>query len=151
MTIQPIGSPAHMSGAAGTSYDAARTNAEEKSFQSTLAELQRKAAAAESAQPAAAQSAAETQGFVRTMTDADVEAKKLREACEGFEAMFLSMMYKQTRATVPEGGLFGKKSNAMNIFEDMRDTELMNEVSKSGGIGIADMMYKQLAPTALKK
>ena len=39
----------------------------------------------------------------------------------------------------------------MNIFEDMRDTELMNEVSKSGGIGIADMMYKQLAPTALKK
>ena len=65
--------------------------------------------------------------------------------------MFLSMMYKQMRATVPEGGLFGKKSNAMNIFEDMRDTELMNEVSKSGGIGIADMMYKQLAPTALKK
>ena len=148
MTIQPINSAAMMNGAAGTSYDAARTNAEEKSFQSTLEELQRKAAAA-NASPA--KTASETQGFVRTMTDADVEAKKLREACEGFEAMFLSMMYKQMRATVPEGGLFGKKSNAMNIFEDMRDTELMNEVSKSGGIGIADMMYKQLAPNALKK
>ena len=148
MTIQPIGSPALMSGAAGTGYDAARTNAEEKSFQSTLEDLQRKAGAADAA---SAKKTAETQGFVRTMTDADVEAKKLREACEGFEAMFLSMMYKQMRATVPEGGLFGKKSNAMNIFEDMRDTELMNEVSKSGGIGIADMMYKQLAPTALKK
>jgi len=137
-----------MSGATGTTYDAARTNAEEKSFQSTLEDLQRKAGAADAA---SAKKTAETQGFVRTMTDADVEAKKLREACEGFEAMFLSMMYKQMRATVPEGGLFGKKSNAMNIFEDMRDTELMNEVSKSGGIGIADMMYKQLAPTALKK
>ena len=148
MTIQPIGSPALTSGAAGTSYDAARTNAEERSFQATLADLQRKASVSGAASAASGQ---EAQGFVRTMTDADAEAKKLREACEGFEAMFLSMMYKQMRATVPEGGLFGKKSNAMNIFEDMRDTELMNEVSKSGGIGIADMMYKQLAPTALKK
>ena len=148
MTIQPIGSPALTSGAAGTSYDAARTNAEERSFQATLDDLQRKASVSGAASAASGQ---EAQGFVRTMTDADVQAKKLREACEGFEAMFLSMMYKQMRATVPEGGLFGKKSNAMNIFEDMRDTELMNEVSKSGGIGIADMMYKQLAPTALKK
>ena len=148
MTIQPINSAAMMNGAAGTSYDAARTNAEEKSFQSTLEELQRKAAAANAAP---AKPASETQGFVRTMTDADVEAKKLREACEGFEAMFLSMMYKQMRATVPEGGLFGKKSNAMNIFEDMRDTELMNAAAKSGGIGLADMMYKQLSPTVIKK
>ena len=148
MTIQPIGSPALTSGAAGTSYDAARTNAEERSFQATLDDLQRKASVSGAASAASGQ---EAQGFVRTMTDADAEAKKLREACEGFEAMFLSMMYKQMRATVPEGGLFGKKSNAMNIFEDMRDTELMNEVSKSGGIGIAAMMYKQLAPTALKK
>lgn len=148
MTIQPIGSPALTSGAAGTSYDAARTNAEERSFQAMLDDLQRKASGSGTASAASGQGA---QGFVRTMTDADVEAKKLREACEGFEAMFLSMMYKQMRATVPEGGLFGKKSNAMSIFEDMRDTELMNEVSKSGGIGIADMMYKQLAPTALKK
>ena len=148
MTIQPIGSPALTSGAAGTSYDAARTNAEERSLQATLDDLQRKASVSGAASAASGQ---EAQGFVRTMTDADAEAKKLREACEGFEAMFLSMMYKQMRATVPEGGLFGKKSNAMNIFEDMRDTELMNEVSKSGGIGIADMMYKQLAPTALKK
>ena len=148
MTIQPINSAAMMNGAAGTSYDAARTNAEEKSFQSTLEELQRKAAAA-NASPA--KTASETQGFVRTMTDADVEAKKLREACEGFEAMFLSMMYKQMRATVPESGLFGKKSNAIKIFEDMRDTELMNAAAKSGGIGLADMMYKQLSPTVIKK
>jgi peptidoglycan hydrolase flgJ len=85
------------------------------------------------------------------MSDADVQAKKLREACEGFEAMFLSMMYKQMRATVPESGLFGKKSNAIKIFEDMRDTELMNAAAKSGGIGLADMMYKQLSPTVIKK
>lgn len=135
MTIQPIDHSGLLGGAAQPSYDAARMNAEGQSFQAKLDELQRKAAEG---------SAAEAAGFVPKNTAEDIEAKKLREACEGFEAMFLSMMYKQMRATVPESELFGKKSNAIQIFEDMRDTELMTQVSKAGGIGIADMMYKQL-------
>ena len=150
MTIQPLGDASLMGAPTNSSYDAARTSAEEKSFQATLEELRRKASAADQAPP---HSAAQATGFVpkHPLSDADVQAKKLREACEGFEAMFLSMMYKQMRATVPESDLFGKKSNAIKIFEDMRDTELMNAAAKSGGIGLADMMYKQLSPTALKK
>ena len=136
MTIQPINDSALLGGAAQTSYDAARVSAESKSFQATLDELQRKANAADTTEAASP---------VPKHKEADVEAQKLREACEGFEAMFLSMMYKQMRATVPETDLFGKKSNAIKIFEDMRDTELMTAASKAGGIGIADMMYKQLS------
>ncbi len=137
MTIQPIGDNALLGGAAQPSYDAARMSAESKSFQASLDELQRKAAATHETEAA---------GYVpnHPMTAEKREAKALREACEGFEAMFLSMMYKQMRATVPEGGLFGKKSNALEIFEDMRDAEMMNAAAKSGGIGIADMMYQQL-------
>ena len=137
MTIQPIHDASLLGGAAQTSYDAARMNAEGQSFQATLDEIQRKAAAS---------TGTEAAGYVpkNPMTSEEREAKALREACEGFEAMFLSMMYKQMRATVPETELFGKKSNAIKIFEDMRDTELMTSVAKSGGIGIADMMYKQL-------
>ena len=135
MTIQPINDSALLGGAAQTSYDAARVSAESKSFQATLDELQRKVNAADMTEAASP---------VPKNKEADVEAQKLREACEGFEAMFLSMMYKQMRATVPETDLFGKKSNAIKIFEDMRDTELMTAASKAGGIGIADMMYKQL-------
>ena len=109
MTIQPIGDNALLGGAAQPSYDAARMSAESKSFQATLDELQRKAAAAPET---------EETGYVpkNPMSAEEREAKKLREACEGFEAMFLSMMY----------------------------TEMMNAAAKSGGIGIADMMYKQL-------
>ena len=134
--IQPISDASLLGAAANSSYDAARTSAEEKSFQATLDELRRKAEAAHSS--AAADPAV---GYVpkNPMSDADVQAKKLR------------MMYKQMRATVPESGLFGKKSNAIKIFEDMRDTELMNAAAKSGGIGLADMMYKQLSPTVIKK
>ena len=71
--------------------------------------------------------------------------KELKEACKGFESMFLSMMYKQMRATVPENTLFGE-SNAQKIFQDMRDEELMKNVAESGGVGIADIMYRQLSP-----
>ena len=83
-------------------------------------------------------------------TDENVLAadKELKKACEGFEAMFLSMMYKSMRNTVPEDSLFGQ-SNAMKIFEDMRDTELMREAASGGGIGLGDMLYRQLAPTVL--
>ena len=59
--------------------------------------------------------------------------------------MFLSMMYKQMRATVPEDKLFGE-SNGQKMFQDMQDSELMKNVSETGRIGLADMMYRQLSP-----
>lgn len=142
--IQPMGGASLLGNAAQASYDAARMSAEGKSFKATLDELQRKADAAES-------HTGETAPTKNPMTEDAQQQKKLREACEGFEAMFLSMMYKQMRATVPESDLFGKKSNAIKIFEDMRDTELMNQAAKSGGIGLADMMMKQLSPTFRKR
>jgi len=71
------------------------------------------------------------------------EAKKLREACEGFEAMFLDIMFKEMRNTVPENTLFGQ-SQGEKIWHSMLDTELMQNVAKSGGVGIADMMYDNL-------
>lgn len=69
--------------------------------------------------------------------------KKVREACQGFETMFLSMMYRQMRATVPDNTLFGN-SNSQKIWQSMLDDSMMEQVSKSGGVGLADMIYKQL-------
>ncbi len=74
---------------------------------------------------------------------AEEEAKKLREACQGFEAMFLDIMFKEMRNTVPDNTLFGK-SQGEKIWHSMLDTELMQNVAKSGGVGIADMMYDNL-------
>ena len=71
--------------------------------------------------------------------------KELKEACKGFEAMFLNMMYKEMRATVPENSLFGE-SNAQKIFRDMHDEKLMENVADGGGVGLADLLYRQLSP-----
>lgn len=74
---------------------------------------------------------------------ADAEARRLREACQGFEAMFLDIVFKEMRNTVPENTLFGE-SQGEKIWHSMLDTELMNNVAKAGGVGIADMMYDNL-------
>ncbi|MGI6085976.1 MAG: rod-binding protein [Acetivibrionales bacterium] len=68
---------------------------------------------------------------------------KLKEACNEFESVMLQILYKQMKATVPEGGLT-EKSSARAIFEDMLDETLM-ERSSQRGMGISDMMYKQLS------
>lgn len=77
-----------------------------------------------------------------TMADPAYQ-KKLKEACRGFESMFLQMMWKEMRGTVPENSLFGE-SQGEKIFRDMLDTEMVDRMSESGGVGLADMMYKQL-------
>ncbi|MBR1552680.1 MAG: rod-binding protein [Schwartzia sp.] len=74
---------------------------------------------------------------------AEAESKKLREACEGFEAMFLDIMFKEMRNTVPENTLFGE-SQGEKVWHSMLDTELMQNVAKAGGVGIANMMYDNL-------
>jgi flagellar protein FlgJ len=44
---------------------------------------------------------------------------------------------------VPENSLLGN-SNADKILSSMRDSELMKQAAASGGIGLADMLYRQI-------
>jgi flagellar protein FlgJ len=71
------------------------------------------------------------------------DKKKLREACNEFESIMLKTLYKQMKATVPDGG-FVEKSSARTMFEEMLDDELM-DLGSQRGMGISDMLYKQLS------
>ena len=112
------------------SYDSSRAAAEAARFSDKLK------AAQQNLQAANGTSTADT-------AQAAAQDKKLRDACAGFEEMFMEIMYKQMRETVPEDSLFGN-SNANKIFESMRDSELMKQAAASGGVGLADMLYKQM-------
>ena len=111
------------------SYESARTTAEAAKFSDAL--------------KAASQSLQTEKAGAASGTASAAQDKKLREACEGFEEMFMEIMYKQMRDTVPEDSLFGS-SNADKILQSMRDSELMKQAAASGGIGLADMLYKQM-------
>ncbi len=72
------------------------------------------------------------------------DAEKLLDACKEFEAIFLEMMLKQMRRTVPEGELI-EKSFAREIYETMQDEEISKEMARGRGIGLAQDLYKQLS------
>lgn len=69
--------------------------------------------------------------------------KRLREACEGFESIFIQKMWQQMRATLPQNGLLHSRDEKM--WQDMYDQELAKSMASAGGIGLADMMYEQLS------
>lgn len=66
----------------------------------------------------------------------------LKPVTQQFEAVFLNMMLKTMRASVPDSGLYN--SDAMKMMGQMRDSQLSQAMS-TRGIGIADMLQKQLA------
>lgn len=77
------------------------------------------------------------------------EDAKLKKACKEMEAVFLNMMLSSMRATVPKGNLLGNSSQEQ-MLTSMLDTELTKNMAQAGGMGLADMLYRQLSKSAVK-
>jgi len=84
----------------------------------------------------------------KAMTQAGHEEKKLREACEGFESVFITQLLKEMRKTVPKDGLL--HSSTEDQYVSMFDEELSKTLAKQGGMGLADFMQNQLAARAAR-
>lgn len=70
--------------------------------------------------------------------------KELKDACAGFEAIFMKEMIQSMRNTLPGDALF-KESNATNIYKSMQDQHLAESLSKSqDSTGIKEFLYEQL-------
>lgn len=70
--------------------------------------------------------------------------ERLMEVCKDFESVFIYMMMKEMKKTIPDDNDFMPKSTGRKIFEDMYLEELSKEVVKRDeGFGIAKMMYEQ--------
>lgn len=72
-----------------------------------------------------------------------VTDEKLREVSEMYEKHFIRQMMKEMRATVHEGGMIQQNSGE-KLFQDQLDDQYAGEWGKAGGIGLADMIHKQL-------
>ena len=66
----------------------------------------------------------------------------LKAAAQQFESVFLSMMLKSMRDATPQDGMFDNEQTKM--FTSMLDQQLAQNIS-SKGMGLADMMVKQLS------
>mgnify|MGYP003584977253 FL=1 len=68
---------------------------------------------------------------------------KLRKACQDFEAVFIGQIWKQMRSSVPKEGMLHSKEE--ESYLSMFDQELSVKMSRSGGIGLSDLLYENLS------
>jgi peptidoglycan hydrolase FlgJ len=70
--------------------------------------------------------------------------QELEKACHDFESLFVKYMLQTMRDTIPENSLFGG-GQAEKIYTGMLDDEVARSVSEKRGIGLAAIMYAQMA------
>lgn len=74
----------------------------------------------------------------------DADDKKLKQACDDFEAVFIGHMLKTMRQTVGEDSLFGK-SHSKEIYTSLFDQELATKIARSdNSLGLGDKLYQEL-------
>lgn len=67
----------------------------------------------------------------------------IMEAARTFESLFLNEIMKNMRKTLPQDGLLNK-GFANNVFNSMLDQEYSQIASKSGQLGLAEVIARQL-------
>ncbi|MCL2616096.1 MAG: rod-binding protein [Defluviitaleaceae bacterium] len=102
-----------------------------------------------SAQFEAARMSQEQNSFEAALNNAQNDLQslddvQLRKATKEFEAFFLNMMFREMRSTVGNEHSFLPQSNAERVFQEMLDEEKARAATAAGGIGLADMMFRQI-------
>src|SRR5271169_3680186 len=72
----------------------------------------------------------------------------IRTVAEQFESMFTRMMLKSMRDAVGPDPMFG--SNQEQMYQGMADDQLSVQLSKGKGLGLADMLVRQLQKMGVK-
>ncbi|UCD11814.1 MAG: rod-binding protein [Nitrospinaceae bacterium] len=67
---------------------------------------------------------------------------ELMEVARQFEGIFIQYLQKAMRATVHKSNLFN--SFSLDMYESMFDQELADQVSLKKGVGLADVLYRDL-------
>ncbi|HKU15527.1 MAG TPA: flagellar assembly peptidoglycan hydrolase FlgJ [Steroidobacteraceae bacterium] len=89
---------------------------------------------------------ADFQGIASLKNDAKTQAPAaLKEAARQFESLFTQMLLKSMREankSFGEDSLFG--SDQADMYQDMFDDQIAMQLSKGKGLGLADMLVRQL-------
>jgi len=71
------------------------------------------------------------------------QGEAVDKVAEQFEGMFLHMMLKEMRKTVPESVFFDSPS--MKLFQDMQDQQVALDLAEEGPLGLANMLKANIA------
>jgi peptidoglycan hydrolase FlgJ len=69
-------------------------------------------------------------------------SKAVRKTAEQFEAYFIQQMMKTMRESIEKSDLV--EGGNMEMYQDLMDKEVSLSMAKRGGMGMADMMERQM-------
>jgi peptidoglycan hydrolase FlgJ len=70
----------------------------------------------------------------------------LHEVAQQFESVFVTMLMKAMRDTLPKDGMF--QSSQMDTYQEMFDQQLALDLSRQDGLGLASVIERQLSAAA---
>ena len=88
-------------------------------------------------------------GLKRAARDGQPSAETLKQVASQFEALFMHMMLKSMREASFGDDLFGSEQS--NFYRDMYDQQLSMTLAKKQGMGLADVLVRQLGGDLLSK
>jgi flagellar protein FlgJ len=71
--------------------------------------------------------------------------ESLPEVCQEFESVFIAHLLKTMRKTVPKADVMPHESLCEDIYRSMMDEALANAVARGSGVGLAEILYRQLS------
>ena len=84
------------------------------------------------------------QGFTELRREAQQKSPEaIKEVAKQFESIFVGLMLKSMRDSVPDGGLFNSETERM--YRDMFDKQLSLNIANGKGIGLAAVIERQLS------
>lgn len=72
-------------------------------------------------------------------------SQSLHEVCQEFESVLIAHLLKTMRKTVPKADVMPHESLCEDIYRSMMDEALANAVARGSGVGLAEILYRQLS------
>jgi flagellar protein FlgJ len=69
--------------------------------------------------------------------------KDMEKVARDFESVFVNKLFESMRKAIPKSGLFD--SSAMEMYQSMMDQEMAKKMSERKGMGLGEMVYKDLS------
>ena len=71
--------------------------------------------------------------------------KKLEKVAQDFEAIFIKKLFDEMDKTIDRKNSLFYGGEAEDIFRGMLNEERAKDMAKTGGIGLSEIIYKQLS------
>lgn len=72
-----------------------------------------------------------------------IDEKRLKQAAQDFEALFINQLLQSMRRTVGKSGLLGD-APGKDVYQSLFDREISRKLAQQGGLGLGNTMVQKI-------